>query len=87
MATIQIPDELDQMLEQAATRSGCSKEDLLRDAIEARLEEQNAVNLDFTPEQIERMRHSIAQLERGEVVTSEQVDAKFEDWRRRRASH
>ena len=82
MTTIQIPDELDAQLQQAADRLGCTKVDFLHDAVTARLEEQFAAESDFTGEQIARMKHSIAQLDHGEVVTSEQVDKFFEDWRK-----
>ena len=61
-------------------------DEFLRDAVIARVEEQFAAESDLTEEQIARMKHSIAQLDRGEVVTSEQIDKKFEDWRTQRAS-
>jgi predicted transcriptional regulator len=86
MATVQIPDELDAELQQAAERLGRTKEELVREAVLARLEEQFAAQTEFSDEQIARMKHSIAQLDRGEVVTSEQVDKMFENWRRQRAS-
>jgi predicted transcriptional regulator len=86
MVTIQIPDELDAELQQAADRLGRTKDDLIREAVLARLEEQFAAQSDFTEEQLARMRRSIEQLDRSEVVTSEQVDKTFEDWRVRRTS-
>jgi len=86
MANIQIPDELDAELQQAAARLGRTKDDLVREAVLAQLEEQFAAQTEFSDEQIARMKHSIAQLNRGEVVTSEQVDEMFEDWHRQRAS-
>ena len=86
MVTIQIPEELDAELQQAADRLGCTKQEFLRDAVIARVEEQSAAECDFTEEQIARMKHSIDQLDRGEVITSEEVDRKFEDWHRQRAS-
>jgi predicted transcriptional regulator len=86
MVTLQISEELDAELQQAAERLGCTKNEFLRDAVIARVEEQFATEADLTEEQIARMKHSIAQLDRGEVVTSEQIDKKFEDWRTQRAS-
>jgi predicted transcriptional regulator len=86
MASIQIPDELDAELQQAAIRLGRSKDDLVREAVVARLEEQFAAQTEFSEEQVARMKHSIAQLDRGELVTSEQVDKMFENWRGQRAS-
>ena len=85
MAIIQIPDELDAELQRAATRLGRTKDELVSEAVLARLEEQFAAQTEFSDEQIARMKHSIAQLDRGEVVTSEQVDKMFENWRRQRA--
>jgi predicted transcriptional regulator len=86
MVTLQISEELDAELQQAADRLGCTKQDFLRDAVIARVEERCAAEVEFTEDQIARMRHSIAQLDRGEFITSELVDKKFEDWRMRRAS-
>jgi predicted transcriptional regulator len=86
MATIQIPDELDAELQRAVTRLGRTKDEFVSEAVLARLEEHFAAQTEFSEEQIARMKHSIAQLDRGEVVTSEQVDKTFENWRRQRAS-
>jgi predicted transcriptional regulator len=85
MAAIQIPDELDAELQQAADSLGRTKDDLVREALCVPLEERFAAQSDFTEQQITRMKHSIAQLDRGETVTSEQVDVLFENWRERRA--
>jgi len=41
---------------------------------------------EFTEAQIARMKHSIAQLDHGEAVSSEHVDKMFSDWRRRRTT-
>jgi predicted DNA-binding protein len=86
MAAIQIPAELDAELQNAADSLGRTKDDLVREALYAPLEEQFAAQSDFTEQQIARMKHSIAQLDRGEGITSEQVDNMFKSWRERRAS-
>jgi predicted DNA-binding protein len=86
MAAIQIPDELDAELQQAADSLGRTKDDLVREALCAPLEEQFAARSDFTEQQIARMKHSIAQLDRSEGITSEQVDDMFKRWRALRAS-
>jgi predicted transcriptional regulator len=86
MATIQISDELDAELERTATRLGRTKDEFVSEAVLARLEEHFAAETDLSEEQIARMKRSIEQLDRGEVVTSEQVAKKFEDWKLRRAS-
>jgi predicted transcriptional regulator len=86
MVNIQIPDELDAELQQAAEQLGRTKDDLVHEALVARLEEQFAAESNFTEEEITRMRHSIAQLKRGEVVTSEEVDVFFESLRKKLAA-
>ena len=86
MAIIQIPDELDAELQRAATRLGRTKDELVSEAVLARLEEEFASQTEFSEAQIARMKHSIEQLDRGEVVTSEQVDKMFENWHQKRAS-
>jgi predicted transcriptional regulator len=86
MATIQIPDELDAELQRAVTRLGRTKDEFVSEAVLARLEEHFAAQTEFSDEQIARMKRSIDQLDRGEVITSEHVDKTFENWRRQRAS-
>ncbi len=85
MVTIQIPDELDAELQQAADRAGSTKDDFVRIALRTQIEEQFAAQSDFTEEQVARMKQSIAQLDRGEGITAEKVDNLFEDWRKQRA--
>jgi predicted transcriptional regulator len=85
MATIQIPDELDSELQRAVTRLGRTKDEFVSEAVLARLEEHFASQTEFSEEQIARMKRSIAQLDRGEVITSEQVDKMFENWRQKRS--
>ncbi len=80
MVTIQIPKELDAVLESSANRSGRTKYEVLRDAIVIHTEEEYAAQATFSDEQIRRFQHSIAQLDRGEVVSSDKVETFFEDW-------
>ena len=80
MVTIQIPEELDAVLESAANRSGRTKDQVLRDVIVTYTEEEYAAQATFSDEQIDRFRHSIAQLDRGQVVASDQVEVFFDDW-------
>jgi predicted transcriptional regulator len=74
MANLHISDELDQQLQQTAERLGCSKDALVQEAL---LSRANFEEAPLTEAEIDRMRHSIAQLDRGEHVTSEQVDIWF----------
>jgi len=85
MVTYEIPEELDAQLQQTADRLGRTKQDLLHEAVIARLDEY-APEPEFTDEQIARFKRSIEQLDRGEVVTSEQVDARFRAFFDRRAA-
>ncbi len=72
MATIQIPAELEQSVQQLADRLGFAKEDFVRDAIEQRLAEYDEEPV-LTEAQIAHMHESIAQLDRGEALDGEQV--------------
>ena len=82
---ILIPADLEQSVQQLAGRHGFAKEDFVRDAIEQRLAEYEEEPV-LTEAQLARMKESIAQLDRGEYVTSEQVEAKFSKWRSERAA-
>ncbi len=73
---IHIPEELEQSVQQLADRLGFAKDDFVRDAVAQRLAEYEEEPV-LTEAQIARMRESIAQLDRGEYVTSEEVEAKF----------
>ena len=86
MVNIQIPDDLDAELQLAADRLGRTKDDLVQEALCARLDEELTSQSNFSEEQIARFRHSIAQLDRGEVVTAEEVEQKFAGWRKQRVS-
>ena len=81
MAAIQISDELDAELQLAADQLGRTKDDLVHEALTACLEEKFTTHSDFSDQQIARMKHSLAQLDRNETVTGEHVDKKFENWR------
>jgi predicted transcriptional regulator len=86
MASLQIPDHLEEQLEASAMRRGQSKEELIEEIVSLHLEEEFPTQENFSPEEIARFRNSIAQLDRGEVVTSEQVDAKFDAFFKRLAA-
>ena len=81
MAAIQISDELDAELQLVADQLGRTKDDLVQEALTARLEEKFTTHSDLSDQQIARMKHSLAQLDHNETVTGEHVDKKFENWR------
>jgi len=84
MANLHISDELDAELERAAGLLGRSKDSLAEEAISARLEEHLASSDSFTDEEIAKLRRGLEQLNRGEGISMQDVDAKFERWRRER---
>jgi predicted DNA-binding protein len=77
-ASIEIPVELDLALEDAAARAGLTKEEFAQEILTSHLEDESLPLSAFTPEQLERLKESAAQLDRGEFVTAEEVDRKFE---------
>ncbi|SNT27340.1 hypothetical protein SAMN05421770_106240 [Granulicella rosea] len=85
MATLQISDESALRIHQTAERLGLSDEGLVMEAV-LHMEEQRSIEPEFTDAQIARFKESVAQLDRGEVVTSEQIDARFEAFFQRQAS-
>ena len=78
MVNVPIPEELDAGLEQAANRDGRSKYDLLYEVIACHLEEDHAGKFHLSEQQMERMKLSIAQADRGEVILAETVLAKLD---------
>ena len=86
MANLHISDELDAELERAAGLLGRSKDSLAEEAISARLEEHLASSDSFTDEEIAKLRRGLEQLNRGEGISGEEIEAKFAAWRQRRAA-
>jgi plasmid stability protein len=77
MATIQIPDSLEMALEEAAHRAGLSKNELAQEILSAHLEDESLPLSALTEAQLARLDESVAQLGRGERISSEQIDLKF----------
>ncbi len=78
MATLEISDELDAALQQAADSLGCTKAGLFRNLVTVGLEQHVVKPFDLTDAQIDRIRHSLAQLDRGQGIPGEIVMAKFD---------
>jgi hypothetical protein len=76
MTQIAISDDIASSLASAATARGCSQEDLASALLQQALREQEDV--DLSPELEAMLLHRIQQSERGEFITKEAVDAKFE---------
>jgi len=86
MAAFQIPEHIDQQLNQIAAATGQSKDDLILEALTDRfglqLEDRSLALSEFTAGQLERMDLSVAQIRRGEVIGSEEIEAFFDGWER-----
>jgi predicted transcriptional regulator len=80
MATIHIPDDLDRSLQHLAEQRGQTKDEVAQELLESYLEEASADPIELSDRQIDRMRHSIAQADAGEVVSMEETQAFFESW-------
>ena len=72
--TIEIEDDLAERFQRAADDRGISLNDLIVGFADWSLEEQESMASEpFTPEQIAEIEESLAQVERGETVGSEEV--------------
>jgi predicted transcriptional regulator len=80
MASLQIPEHLEEELQIAAEFSGCTKEEIAAQILAAHLEDQSLPLSAFSEAQLARIKDSIGQVQRGDVVTEEQIDRKFEAW-------
>jgi predicted DNA-binding protein len=80
MASLQIPEHLEDELEIAAESSGRTKEEVAAEILEAHFQDVSLPLSAFTEEQLTRLKHSMEQIQRGEFITAEQIDRKFEAW-------
>jgi predicted DNA-binding protein len=80
MVAIQIPDELDRSLQRIASERGRTKDEIAQELLESYLEEMSDDSIELSDRQIERMRHSIAQADAGEMVAIEETQAFFDGW-------
>jgi len=77
---IKISEEMERQLSAVAQEAGKSKVEIAQEILVDRLEELDGSNIIHTPEEIERMKHSLAQLDRGEFVTGEEVEQMLDSW-------
>ncbi len=77
MVTIQIPEELDAVLKDAANRAGRTPEEYLEELILTHLQDESLPLSAFSELELARFKESAAQLDRGESVSAEEVDGKF----------
>jgi len=77
---IKISEEMERQLSAVAQEAGKSKVEIAQEILVDRLEELDGSNIIHTPEEIERMKRSLAQLDRGEFVTGEEVEQMLDSW-------
>lgn len=80
MASIEIPEELERRLLTVAREAGKSKDEMAHEILDGRLEELDGSKIIHSPEEIARMKHSLAQLDRGEYITGEEVEEMLDSW-------
>jgi len=77
---IKISEEMERQLSAVAQEAGKSKDEMAHEILGDRLEQLDGSKIIHTPEEIERMKHSLAQLDRGEFVTGEEVEKMLDSW-------
>ena len=84
MAAFQIPEHIDNQLNELAATTGQTKDDLILEAINDRFGfepvYQGTPLSEFLPAELERMKLSREQLDRGEFISGEEVSAKLKRW-------
>jgi hypothetical protein len=78
MASLQIPEHLEDELQLAAECSGRSKEELAAEILAAHFEDESLPLSAFTEEQLTRFKESIEQVKRGELIPEDEIDKFFE---------
>lgn len=77
MATLHISEDVEARLAFAARRAGRTPEDLAEEILSAHLED---TAFTLTPEQIEHLKESIAQADRGELIPGEEIERFLDEW-------
>jgi predicted transcriptional regulator len=85
MAQIEVPEKLAAELRELALRDERALEDVVGEALHSYLS-YRFLEPDLTASQIGRMKHSLAQANRGELVSQDEVEAFFDDWEKEAAS-
>jgi predicted transcriptional regulator len=85
MSQIAVPDEFIAELRQLALNDNCPVEDLVANAVRSYIVSR-LYEPELTPAQIDRLKHSAAQLDRGEAVSGEEIEAFFDKWEKADAS-
>jgi predicted transcriptional regulator len=80
MLQLNLPEHIEAELESAADLSGRTKEELATELLASHFEDQSLPLSALTEAQLARFKESLDQIKRGEVVTEEEVDRKFDAW-------
>ena len=86
MANLQVPDYLESGLEASAARRGRTVEQLIEEIVATHIEQEFPAPENFTDDEIAHFKLSVAQLDRGERISSEEVGEFFKKLHVRLAS-
>lgn len=80
LLTIEVEDDMAQRFKAAADERGISLSELMVGFTEWELRQQDSMTAEpFTPEQIAQIEESLAQIERGETISNEEVFAQLKE--------
>jgi predicted transcriptional regulator len=85
MAQLEVPERYISELNELAQRDERPVQDVVSEAMDAYLSFR-FTEANLTPAQLERLNLSLAQAERGELLSDVQVEAFFDDWETEAAS-
>jgi predicted transcriptional regulator len=85
MAQIEVSEKLAAELKELAEQDDRAVEDVVGEAIHTYLS-YRFLEPEFTGPQIEHMKHSLAQADRGEVISQDEIEAYFDAWEKKNAS-
>ena len=80
MASLQIPQHLEDQLLIEAECSGQTKEELAAEILAAHLGDESVPLSALTQEQLTRLQESVEQVKRGDLIAEEEVDKFFAEW-------
>ncbi len=85
MAQFQVPEKYMVELKELALRDARPVQDVVSEAMDSYLSFR-FIEAHLSSDQMERMKQSLAQAERGELISEQQVEAFFDDWEKEAAS-
>ncbi len=85
MAHLQVPEKCTVELKELAQRDARPVHDVVSEAMDAYLRIR-LIEAHLSSAQMERLQQSLAQAERGELVSEQEVEAFFDDWEKEAAA-